>query len=354
MMECNKVGGEFFAGCDLHVRSVHVVVKRLDGEVLFSRNLPRDRAIFLGAVAPFRHSLVVACESLHNWPWLACVCEDEGIPFVLADAYQTARTGRRREKNDQAAALHLATLLARNELPTAYVLPRHLRGLRGLNRERIALVRDRVRLVGRLRAVAQEHGHPGRLADLRDLDPEATAAVFPDPRVRMRLHQGLALVGMLEAAIACVGKAVRRGVREHYPDDWRLLGSIPGVGDRVSATVLLEVGDFGRFPTEGEFRGACGLGSPARSSGGRVIGRARGHRNADLRWALGMTAMCAARTCELIAGHLRALTKEHPAQKARAILASQLATAIFGMIRTRRPFDIDLFLRRRKRSSSAV
>jgi hypothetical protein len=41
---------------------------------------------FLKAVAPYRDGLVVAVECIFTWYWLADLCAEQGIPFVLGHA----------------------------------------------------------------------------------------------------------------------------------------------------------------------------------------------------------------------------------------------------------------------------
>src|SRR5262249_5120242 len=77
-------GARFYAGVDLHTTSV-----RLDADGLprYARTLPAQPEPFLRAVAPFRDGLLVACECVHCWYWLADTCRAHGIAFVLGHAY---------------------------------------------------------------------------------------------------------------------------------------------------------------------------------------------------------------------------------------------------------------------------
>jgi hypothetical protein len=50
------------------------------------RNLKTDRDAFLKAIAPFREDIVVAVECIFTWYWVADLCHNEGIPFVLEHA----------------------------------------------------------------------------------------------------------------------------------------------------------------------------------------------------------------------------------------------------------------------------
>ena len=64
----------FYAGVDLHARAIFVVVLDQDGNTVFAKNLPASPAPFLRAVAPFRDGLLVACECMHCWYWVADAC----------------------------------------------------------------------------------------------------------------------------------------------------------------------------------------------------------------------------------------------------------------------------------------
>jgi hypothetical protein len=61
----------FYAGIDLHARSLFLCVLDRDGHERFSRNLTAAPEPVLKAVQPFRDGLVVGCECMHCWYWLA-------------------------------------------------------------------------------------------------------------------------------------------------------------------------------------------------------------------------------------------------------------------------------------------
>ncbi len=76
----------FYCGVDLHARSMFIHVLDHGGATVFARDLPARPDAFLHAVAPFRQGLVVGCECMFAWYWLADLCEDESIPFTLGHA----------------------------------------------------------------------------------------------------------------------------------------------------------------------------------------------------------------------------------------------------------------------------
>ena len=91
----------FYAGVDLHARSLYLVVLDTDGQARFGRNLPAHPEPFLQAVAPFRDGLLVACECVHPWYWLADTCRDHHIAFVLGHAWAMKAVHGQRTKCDR-------------------------------------------------------------------------------------------------------------------------------------------------------------------------------------------------------------------------------------------------------------
>jgi hypothetical protein len=76
----------FYAGVDLHARSMFTHILDHAGATVFERDLPADAESFRNAIAPFRAGLLVGVECMFAWYWLADWCEDEAIPFTLGHA----------------------------------------------------------------------------------------------------------------------------------------------------------------------------------------------------------------------------------------------------------------------------
>ncbi|SRR5712692_1595435 len=85
---------QYYCGIDLHARSMYLHVLDQQGQTLFDKDLPAGPDVFRAAVAPFRQGLVVGCECMFAWYWLADLCEDEAIPFALGHAVRSPGTGR--------------------------------------------------------------------------------------------------------------------------------------------------------------------------------------------------------------------------------------------------------------------
>src|SRR4051812_31042289 len=73
-----------YFGGDLHARTMFLCILAHDGRTLLHEDIPATKDDFLKAIAPHRDGLVVACERMFAWYWLADACAAEGIPFVLS------------------------------------------------------------------------------------------------------------------------------------------------------------------------------------------------------------------------------------------------------------------------------
>jgi transposase len=125
---------------------MYVCVLKQDGEVLLHRNMQAAPEPFLKAIAPYRDGLVVAVACLFTWYWLADLCADEGIPFVLGHALSMQAIHGGKAKNDKIDSQKIAALLRGGMLPQASVYPAQRRATRDVLRRRTHLLRTRAEL----------------------------------------------------------------------------------------------------------------------------------------------------------------------------------------------------------------
>jgi hypothetical protein len=110
-----------YCGIDLHARSLYVCMVNQDGEVLVHRHMQAAPEAFLKAVAPQRDGLVVAVEWVFTWYWLADLCAQEGIPFVLGHALYLKAIQGGKAKHDTIDSQKNAALRRGGTLPQASV-----------------------------------------------------------------------------------------------------------------------------------------------------------------------------------------------------------------------------------------
>ena len=133
----------YYCGIDLHARSMFTHILDHEGQTVFAKDLPAGPDDFRAAVAPYRQGIVVGCECMFAWYWLADLCEDESMPFTLGHALYMKAIHGGKSKNDRIDAAKIAGLLRGGMFPMAYVYPREMRATRDLLRRRTYLVRQR-------------------------------------------------------------------------------------------------------------------------------------------------------------------------------------------------------------------
>jgi transposase len=337
----------FYAGVDLHAKSLFLVVLDHDGQVRFARNLPARPEPFLRAIAPFRDGLLVACECVHPWYWLADTCRDHDLPFVLGHAWAMKAVHGSKTKCDRKDAEAIARLLKGGNFPPAYAYPRERRGLRDLLRARLRLVRQRAELYGHVHTARRQANLPPVSNDVKYQSKRAAiTADIADPFVRRRVDTDLALLGPLDTAIRQLEADLQDAARQHFPTELAVLQSTPGVGPVLSLTILLEIDTIDRFDTRQQFCSYARLCGAVQESAGQRVGVGnRKAGNAWLKWAFSEAAVLSAQKDERIGGLLQRLASKLGKAKALSALAHKLGRAFYHMLHTKEVFDVNRFVR---------
>jgi transposase len=337
----------FYAGVDLHARALFLVVLDRDGNVVFARNLPANPDAFLGAVAPFRDGLLVACECMHCWYWLADCCRDENIAFVLGHAWAMKAVHGCKTKCDRKDAEAIARLLRGGNFPPAYAYPKERRGLRDLLRSRLRLVRQRAELYGHVHTARRQANLPPVSNDVKyKCKRAACTADIADPFVRRRVETHLALLEPLDTAIRRLEAEIEDAARGLFPVELAVLQSTPGVGPVLSLTILLEIDTVERFDTRQQFCSYARLCGAVQTSANQRCGGGNAKAgNAWLKWAFSEAAVLSAQKDQRLGAYLNRLASRLGKAKAYSALAHKLGRAFYHMLHTKEVFHVNRFVR---------
>jgi len=335
-----------YCGVDLHARTMYVCILSHEGEVVLERNLACDPDLFLRTIEPYREDLVVAAECIFTWYWLADLCARENIPFILGHALYMKAIHGGKAKNDRIDAHKIATLLRGGMIPQAYVYPPEMRSTRDLLRRRLYLVRKR----GQLLAHIQNAHHQSNL-------PEPTRKIiyksnrigitekFEDVSVRKSVEVDFDLVGHLDRLIRELELFLVRTAKQHDPQSFHRLRSLPGVGKVLALTLLYEIQDIHRFPRVQDFASYARLVKCAKESSGKRVGTGgRKIGNVHLKWAFSEAAVLFLRLNPKGQNLLKKLQRKHGKGKALSILAHKLGRATYYMLQRQTVFDMNKFL----------
>jgi transposase len=337
----------FYAGVDLHARSLFLCVLGRDGQECLARNLTAAPGPFLKAVGPFRDGLVVGCECMHCWYWLADACREAGIAFALGHAWAMKAVHGSKTKCDRHDAQAIARLLRGGNFPLAYAYPKERRGLRDLLRARLRLVRQRAELYGHVHTARRQANLPPVSSDVKYKSKRAAiTADVADPFVRRRVEAHLGLLEPLDTTIRRLEAEIEDAAGAHYAAELAALQSAPGVGLVLSLTILLEIDTVGRFESRQQFCSYARLCGAVQESAGKRAGVGnRRAGNAWLKWAFSEAAVLSAQKDQRIGALLGRLASRLGKAKALSALAHKLGRAFYHILRTKEVFDVSRFVR---------
>src|SRR5207247_2429774 len=182
----------YYCGIDLHARRMYICVLDAEGQIGVHRNGPATPEHFLTTIAAYREDLVVAVECIFSWYWLADLCAQEGIAFVLGHALYMKAIHGGKAKNDKIDSQKIAALLRGGLLPQAYVYPADMRATRDLLRRRIHLMRKRAELLAHVQNTNSQYNLPeiGKKIAYK-ANREGVAERFADPAVQKSMEVDL-------------------------------------------------------------------------------------------------------------------------------------------------------------------
>ena len=115
---------KYYCGIDLHAKSLYVCVLDSDGKKVIHKKIRNDGGYLLKLLEPYREDVVVGVECVFSWYWVADLCCEAEIPFVLGHALYMKAIHGGKSKNDKLDSHKIAALLRGGLFPLAYVYPR--------------------------------------------------------------------------------------------------------------------------------------------------------------------------------------------------------------------------------------
>lgn len=337
----------YYCGIDLHAKTMYVCILDSNGQKVYHKNIRCKPESFLQAIEPFRMDIVVGVECIFCWYWLADLCEEEGIDFVLGHALYMKAIHGVKTKNDRIDSLKIARLIRGGNFPVAYVYPPQMRATRDLMRRRNHFVRKRAELLSHIQNTTMQYnleplGTLSRPHHRRDKD---IIGHFPDPVVQLIVETDLQLIDHYDPIIKNLDKQILKLAKGHDSVSLHLLQSIHGVGDVLALTMLYEIHTIDRFPSRGEFCSYGRLVKGQKSSAGKNYGTTGGRiGNAHLRWAFSEAAVLFLRNNKEAERYYNRLINRHGKSKALSVVAKRLGIAVYYMLKRQQPFNIKMFL----------
>ena len=308
------------------------------------------------AIAPYRAPIVLAAACMFPWYWLADLCAEHGIPFVLGHALSMKAIHGGKAKNDTIDAHNIAVRLRGGMLPQASGYPAEMRATRALLRRRMHLARKRGALLAHVHNTNRPYNLPAigtKIASKANRDGVAERCAAP--AVPNSIAVDLALLTHYEALLRDVELSIVTTAKPHDANTLDLRHTVPGIGKLLRLVLLYAIHAMARFPRGQDVASSCRLGKCARESAGKRAGTS-GTKigNAPLPWAFSAAAVLCLRANPAGQTLLPRLEKKPSKGNALPILAHTWARALYYMRKRQTAFDLETCLHASGRGGGAL
>ena len=335
-----------YCGIDLHARSMYLCILDNQGEVLLHRNMKAEPEPLLKAIEPYREDLVIGVECIFTWYWLADLCHEQSIHFILGHALYMKAIHGGKAKNDRIDSRKIAALMRGGTFPVAYVYPAEMRATRDLLRRRNYLTRKRADLISHIQNTNSQYNmEPFGKKITYKSNRDGVADQFIDPDVSMSVAVDLELIAHLDTVKKKLELHILRNAKKHDPQALHLLRTVPGIGPIISLVILYEICDINRFERVQDFASYARLVKCAKESAGKRYGSSGGKiGNAHLKWAFSEAAVLFLRSNPEGMKFKKRLEKKHGKAKSLSILAHKIGRAVYFMLKRNQTFKIERFI----------
>lgn len=335
-----------YAGIDLHASNNYLgIIDRKDRR-LFGKRLSNSMDMIEHALKPFRKGLVgVVVESTFNWYWLVDGLAEAGYKVHLANPSAIKQYEGLKHTDDKWDSFWLAHMLRLGILPEGYICPKQNRPVRDLLRRRLLFVRQRTTHILSLQSmITRNTGINLPANEIKKMKEDNVDQFFNEPNLILTAKSNISTIQFLKRKIRDIEKAVLRQMS--LKPEFEILTSIPGVGNILALTMMLELDDISRFKKAGNYASYSRCVKSERLSNDKKKGSGnRKNGNKYLAWAYVEAAHFIVRYCpEANRFYQRKKTKVNGALATKA-LANKLARASYYMLRDQVVFDKDRLFR---------
>lgn len=335
---------QLYAGLDLHSRNTYIGIMDKEFNRVLGERVQNKMPLILKTLEPFREQLQgIAVESTFNWYWLVDGLMDAGYQCVhLANPSAMKQYEGIKYTDDQHDAFFLAQMLILGILPEGYIYPKDKRPVRDLARKRVFLVQHKTAHILSLQSMLRRcRAIRITSKDIRNLTVEDLAGWLDDEYLVFTAQASLDTINFLKQKIKFLEKAILERVK--LEPGFRHLLTVPGIGNILALTIMLEVGDISRFPKVGNFASYCRCVASVRLSDGKSKGHGnRKNGNRYLSWAFIQAAQLSRRYNESFRSYYNRKLAQANTSLATKALSNKLARICYYIMRDQVPFRQEL------------
>jgi transposase len=261
-----------YVGLDIHKKTISFCVRQSDGTILQEGTVAANRQALDEWLPRIPQPWIAGMEATMFTGWVYDHLLQYSAQVKVAHPAMLKAISAGKKKNDRVDAQKISDLLRCNYFPECHVASREIRDRRRVLRYRNLVVRQSVQMKNRVGSMLMETGilynkqklHQRRYFSqlLRD-----QANAMPDSMPE--------LLRLSRSTIDGLGQMNKQLLQALHTDQVladrvQRLMTIPGVGQVLSLTWALEMGDITRFRSVKDAISYCGLCGAEQSSGGKT------------------------------------------------------------------------------------
>jgi len=332
---------KLYGAIDLHsTNNVTVVIDEQD-RVVYQKRLPNDLTLILMELSVYQTELQgIVVESTYNWYWLVDGLMEQGYKVHLANTAAIQQYEGLKYTDDHSDARWLAHVLRLGVLPEGYIYPRADRPVRDLLRKRSQLVRQRTtNLLSIQNLVTRNTGESLSPNQIKGLDVQQVDELLPNGDLALAVKANLSVMCCADEQTEILERTVRDRIK--LRPEFSFLKTVPGIGQILALTIMLETGDIRRFPSVGNFASYCRCVGSQKVSNGKRKGKGNTKNgNKYLAWAFVEAANFAIRFNSKIKSFYQRKKAKTQGVVAIKAVAHKLCRACYYIMRDRVAFDL--------------
>jgi len=259
-----------YIGFDIHKKVISFCEKKIDGEIVDQGMINATRDDLTAFVKGRKQEWIGAMEATLFTGWIYDYLLPYALELKVAHPEMLKAITASKKKNDATDAEKITDLLRCDLLPECYMAPTEHRDLRRVLRYRNLLVREAVKMKNKTAGLLMEVGatynkrrlygkkYFNELLENLDYVPDTVVNLLKISKSNLDIFTGLQktlVAGLL--------------VDPHLKKRVDFLRTIPGIGEIVALTWVLEIGDVERFGRISQAVSYCGLCSAQNESAGK-------------------------------------------------------------------------------------
>jgi transposase len=329
-----------YAGIDLHSSNNYLGIIDEEDKRIYRHKLSNELEQVRNALEPFKGEIEgVVVESTYNWYWLVDGLMESGYRVHLANPSAIKQYEGLKHVDDAQESFFLAKLLRLGILPEGYIYPKEERPVRDLLRKRLHLVRHRTsHILSIQNIITRNTGKQIGSREVKKLDEEGVSKFLKEEHLLLSVTSSVGVIGYLTERITQIERVVKGKVR--LREECKGLLTVPGIGNILALTIMLEMGEIGRFAEVGNYSSYCRCVRSTRISNEKKKGEGnRKNGNKHLSWAYVEAANFAVRSYPAVNRYYQRKKAKTNGIVAIKAISNKLARASYYIMRDQVVYD---------------